>query len=65
MTLFFIIVRIGGLLSAAGLTICYFLAYGMMYLSVGPLWCLPAEMVSSEFASRSMGAAFQVLAVLS
>lgn len=57
MTLFFIIVRIGGLLSAAGLTICYFLAYGMMYLSVGPLWCLPAEMVSSEFASRSMGAA--------
>ena len=57
MTLFFIIVRIGGLLSAAGLTICYFLAYGMMYLSVGPLWCLPAEMVSSEYASRSMGAA--------
>lgn len=53
--LFGIICLSGGALSVPMMTALFFLAYGAMYFSSGPLWCIPAEVVRQQDASKNMG----------
>lgn len=44
-----------GTASVTVMTILFFLAYGVLYITAGPGWCLPTELVAPEFAAQNMG----------
>lgn len=41
--------------SVTVMTVLFFIAYGILYITSGPGWCLPTEIVAPEFAAQNMG----------
>ncbi|MBS7527929.1 MFS transporter [Fusibacter paucivorans] len=53
--LFMVMFFSGHATSVTMMTVLFFLAYGTLYFSSGPLWCIPAEVVRLKDASKNMG----------